>query len=133
TRGDRHRPRARPTATPRTGVLLRGFRLAQRAHAHPTLPRPAQSRGAGDQSPSRDGRAQRRNESDLRRLPEPVPQGSGPTAMTKAVMRSNHETDVTTMPATTSKNSATAGPDSQTEPMATSAIILLFVGLMIAM
>ena len=53
--------------------------------------------------------------------------------MTKAVMRSNHETDVTTMPATTSKNSATAGPDSQTEPMATSAIILLFVGLMIAM
>lgn len=53
--------------------------------------------------------------------------------MTKAVMRSNHETDETTMTATTSKNSAPAGPDAQTEPMATSAIILLFVGLMIAM
>ena len=39
--------------------------------------------------------------------------------MTKAVMRSNHETDVTTMPATTSKNSATAGPDEQTAPMTT--------------
>ena len=53
--------------------------------------------------------------------------------MTKTVMRSNHEPDEKTMTATTSKNSAPAGPDAQTEPMATSAIILLFVGLLIAM
>ena len=53
--------------------------------------------------------------------------------MTKAVMRSNHETDEKAIAATTSKNSAPSGPDAQTEPMATSAIILLFVGLLIAM
>ena len=55
------------------------------------------------------------------------------TNPTKAVMRSNHDIEPETMTATPQRTTAPATNGDDTPPMATSAIILLFVGLMIAM
>jgi EmrB/QacA subfamily drug resistance transporter len=55
------------------------------------------------------------------------------TNPTNAVMRSNHDIESETMTATPQTTTAPATNGDDTPPMATSAIILLFVGLMIAM